>query len=326
MDTISIIIPVYNTEKYLRKCIESFLKQSYSDIEILLVDDGSTDSSGSICDEYSNQDKRIRVIHKDNGGPADARNVGIENSSGDLITFFDSDDYADKDYIKYLYDIKIKYNVQISSCAYNVSDENGKVLFTINGNKEEECISKSDYLKRMLIEEGITVSPCFKLFDKELLNDIRFPKGYLFEDNGTTYKIIDKCETKISYGNKALCYYVMRFNSQMRSGFKEKKLEMIELTDEMCDYLELAYPELKNQILRRRIYARFNILRQLDFYNQSTKTIEKEITSYILKNKKFIFFNNVVPFRDKVATFLLCISNKSFFIGWNFYRKMKYGK
>lgn len=223
MEKISIIIPAYNTEKFISRCVNCFIEQTYSNIEIILVDDGSTDGTAKLCDQFQNKDSRIVVIHKENGGPSDARNVGIDNASGDLITFFDSDDYVEKNYIEYLYNILIKYNTQISACAYNISDENNSILFKIQGKKSEECISKTEFIRRMLVEDGITVSPCFKLFRSGLLKNVRFPKGKLFEDNGTTYKMIDNCKTDIAYGNGAYCYYVMRSNSQMRSDFNIKK-------------------------------------------------------------------------------------------------------
>lgn len=325
MDLVSVIIPVYNTEKYLKKCVDSFINQTYKNLEIILVDDGSTDSSPLMCDEYKKQDNRIIVIHKENGGLSDARNVGIENSSGSLITFFDSDDFVDSDYIRYLYELKIINHAEISACAYHVSDECGKVLFTISGSKNE-LLSKEQFFEKMLNEEGITVSACFKLYDRQLFDDIRFPIGKLCEDNGTTYKVVDKVHSLIAYGSIAKCYYIIRSNSIMRSSFSLRKLDMIELTDEMCDYLESKYRSLHDLTLRRRIYARFNVLRQIDYNDKNTKQIMHKLADYILSNKLFIILNKVVPIRDKIACLLLCLNIKLFFLSWNFYRRLKYDK
>lgn len=322
-DLISVIIPVYNTEKYLKKCVNSFINQTYENVEIILVDDGSTDSSSIICDEYSRLDTRIRVIHKKNGGLSDARNVGIEKSSGDLITFFDSDDYVEHDYIEYLYKLKLKYKTQISLCSYNVVNEAGKLLSQVL-NISEECITKEDFFMRMLNENGITVSACFKLYEKCLFNNIRFPYGKLCEDNGTTYKIIENTSHCIAIGNKAKGYYVIRNNSIMRSSFNLRKLDMITLTDEMCDYLSINYPAIEDYIERRRIYARFNVLRQINHRDKSTRSLENELVDYILKQKSFILKNKIVPKRDKIACLLLLLSRKLFFISWELYRKFKY--
>lgn len=325
MELISVIIPVYNTEKYLKKCVDSFLNQTYKNLEIILVDDGSTDNSPKMCDEYAQVNSRIRVIHKKNGGLSDARNVGIEASHGRLITFFDSDDFVDEDYIQYLYILKKEANVELSVCAYNVTDEDGNILFTMNS-KEDKLLTKEEFFRKMLNEEGITVSACFKLYDRQLFSDIRFPVGKLCEDNGTTYKVIDKIDGNIAFGNKAKCYYVIRSNSIMRSSFSLKKLDMIELTDEMCDYLDLKYPNLKDLILRRRVYARFNVLRQMDNNDHNTLTEMNSIVNYILRHKWFVMFNKSVPNRDKIACLILMISRSLFFKSWGFYRKVKYDK
>ena len=119
-DLISIVVPIYNVEKYLEKCINSIIIQTYKNIEIILVNDGSTDSSGKICDIYLKKDKRIKVIHKKNGGLSDARNVGIENAKGKYIAFIDSDDFIDSDFIEILYNLIIEYNADVSCCKCNV--------------------------------------------------------------------------------------------------------------------------------------------------------------------------------------------------------------
>ena len=250
MELISIIIPVYNTGIYLNKCVKSFLNQTYKNIEIILIDDGSTDNSPQICDELKNSDDRVKVIHKQNGGLSTARNEGIKNAKGSMITFFDSDDYVDNDYIEYLYFLKKKHNTQISVCAYNVVNENGKVLFSIKEKKECE-LGKEEFYKKMLNEEGITVSACFKLYEKKLLENIIFPIGKICEDNGTTYKIIENADGNIAYGNQAKCYYLIRNGSIMRSSFDLKKLDMIELTDQMCDYLDTKYRDLNEYTLSK---------------------------------------------------------------------------
>ncbi|MEQ2576102.1 glycosyltransferase family 2 protein [Mediterraneibacter faecis] len=325
MDLISVIIPVYNAEKYLCKCIDSFINQSYKNLELILIDDGSTDSSPEICDEYKLKDKRIKVIHKENEGASEARNIGIKEATANLITFYDSDDFVEEDYIEYLFNLKIKYNTQMSACAYNVCNENGKIQFTIK-NKKEESLNKHHFFEKMLNEEGITVSPCFKLYEKKLFENVQFPIGKICEDNGTIYKVVSNVKGNIAYGEKAKCYYVIHNNSVMRSSFTLRKLDMIELTDEMCDYLEKYYSELHDLILRRRIYARFNVLRQMNPSDNETSNIMDELIEYILTNKQFILCNKAVPRRDKIACLLLCINKRVFFNSWEVYRKLKYDK
>lgn len=319
-DLISVIVPVYNVEKYLVKCIETILQQTYRNYELILVDDGSTDNSGKICDKYLNE-KKVRVIHKENGGLSDARNAGIDIALGKYITFIDSDDFVEDTYLEYLYYLLKKYNTQVSICAYTILTENGKKI-NYGKNYDEKLMNKEETFERMLKEEGFSVSAWAKLYDISLFKDVRYPKGKLCEDNGTTYKLINKVEY-IAYGSNSEYFYLKRNGSIMYSSFNEKKLDMIYLTDEMCDFLEKKYPNLYDVILRRRVYARFNVLRQIpqDFENENLK---KDLINYIKKYKKNILFNSKFDTRDKIACVLLLINYKVYLKAWNFYEKIKY--
>lgn len=320
-DLISIVVPVYNVESYLEKCIDSILNQSYSNFELILVNDGSTDNSGKICSDFEKKDSRIKVINKDNGGLSDARNHGIDIASGRYITFIDSDDFVEVDYIFYLYNLLKKYGTKISICAYNILLENGEKI-NLGKGFDETLMSKEDSFKRMLNEEGFSVSAWAKMYDLELFTGVRYPFGKLCEDNGTTYKLIDKVD-KVAYGNIPKYNYLKRNGSIMLSDFNLRKLDMIDLTDVMCDYLESKYPALNDVILRRRVYSRFNILRQLDGKSE-TKQIEQEMKHFILSYKKEIFFKNAFSLRDKLATFFLLFGKKTFDFAWKMYSKVVY--
>lgn len=174
-ELISVIIPIYNVEKYLKKCIDSIINQTYKNLEIILVDDGSPDNCGKICDEYAKKDQRIRVIHKKNGGLSDARNAGIDIAKGKYIAFVDSDDYVEKEYIEIMYKELKKNNVKIVQCGINKISDN------------EEIIDNYGYLKDELInsqrimEEKYTKYPISnvvawnKLYDIDLFKNIRYP-------------------------------------------------------------------------------------------------------------------------------------------------------
>lgn len=321
-DLISVIIPIYNVEKYLKKCIDSVIKQTYKNLEIILIDDGSTDDSRKICDEYAKKDTRITSIHKENGGLSDARNAGINICNGKYITFVDSDDYVEYDYVEYLYNLIKKYKTKISICAYSVLMENGKKIDY--GKNFNECVlNRKNAFKRMLNEEGYSVSAWAKLYDVKLFENVRFPFGKLCEDNGTTYKLIDQVDS-VAYGNNSKYYYLKRNGSIMLSNFNNKKLDMIYLTDEMCDYLEKKYPEIRDTLLRRRIYSRFNILRQIVNDKNVSKEVENKIIQYILNHKVEILRNSETPMRDKLGLICLIIGKKFFKIVWNIYSKIKY--
>lgn len=320
-DLVSIIVPVYNVEKYLKKCVDSIINQTYKNLEIVLVDDGSTDNSRNICDEYAKKDSRIKVIHKQNGGLSDARNVGIDNSKGKYITFIDSDDTIENDYVEYLYSLLKKYKTKLSICNYNVITNNKIISYTTKD--LEFKFDKITALKELLKENKFSVSSCAKMYEKKLFNNVKFPVGKLCEDNGTTYKLVEKC-AYIAYGSKSKYNYYKRENSIMTSSFNEKKFDLIELVDQMKSDLESKYPELHDDILKKQILSRFSILRQIVLSDYNNKEKIDEIVKFLKKNKKFIFTNKNVSKREKMAMLSLLFGKKFFKFSWVMYTKIKY--
>ena len=322
-DLISIIIPVYNVEKYLSNCIDSVIKQTYKNIEILLINDGSTDTSEEICNKYKIKDERIIVLNKKNGGLSDARNVGIKNARGKYITFIDSDDDIDMEYVEYLYSLLCKYNVDMSIAAYSVVSKNK--IINIGEGYKEEVFDTSECLDRLLCEKGFTVSSCAKMYDKTLFENVEYPKGKLCEDNGTTYKLIMKCK-KVAYGNKSIYNYYKRENSIMTSKFNMKKLDLIELSDKMCDDIESVYPELKPSTDKKRVTSRFSILRQIlgEKLNQEQTIVVKQLEDYLKTRKCQILKNSKIDKRDKIALISLMFGDKFFVFAWKIYTKLKY--
>ena len=316
-DLISVVVPVYNVEKYLDKCINSILNQSYSKLEIILINDGSTDSSGKICDEYKKKDKRIKVKHKKNGGLSDARNVGIQIATGKYITFLASDDYIDDDYVEYLYYLIKKYKVGLSFCKCHI--ERGhptKDKKTIS--KDEKC-DKIKAFEEILYAKDFEVSACGKLYLRSQFKNILFPIGKLFEDNATTYKLIDQNE-KVALGFCEKYHYVMRSNSITKRKFTSGHYYLIEASDEMCDYLK-KYPELKNAILRKRCIARISTLNRLldsaEFNYNSALKLKYEVLQY-----KNVLFDNKASFRDRISILCLFCGIKFYKLCWNLYKKI----
>ena len=173
---VSIIVPVYNVEKYLEKCIESIINQTYSNLEIVLSDDGSTDNSPSICDEYALKDSRIRVIHKSNGGLSDARNAALDIISGKYITFIDSDDYIEKEAIEILVNAMTKYNTLIAHMKSYIISSDYKILENQStGTMKVSLFTSEEYIRGMC-EKRKSESVCDKLFDISLFKDQRFEK------------------------------------------------------------------------------------------------------------------------------------------------------
>lgn len=221
---ISIIVPIYNVEKYIRRCIESILNQTYTNFELILIDDGSTDSSGVICDEYANKDNRIKVIHKENGGLSSARNAGLDIATGEYISFVDGDDYIAEDMIEKLYNSITGNNADIAVCNYKCVDENGNCLDNLNKGTPiiTTVYSKNDYFRNLACKKYYYyVIACNKLYKKDLFKGIRYPLGKLCEDNHIIDSLVEQCSV-ISSIKDSLYFYVQR-NGSIMSGKNTKR-------------------------------------------------------------------------------------------------------
>lgn len=210
-DLISIIIPVYNVQDYVEKCIKSVIKQTYENLEIIIVNDGSTDKSGEICKKYEKIDNRIKIIEKENGGVSSARNIGLKIAKGKYIGFVDPDDYIDKDMYELLYDNIKKYNADISICNFYLVRENN--IFHRNLNTSDILVfNKKEALQNLIKNREISDHASNKLYKKELFCNIKYPENTVMEDIATTYLLIEKSK-KIVYDKKEKYYYVNRKDS-----------------------------------------------------------------------------------------------------------------
>ena len=321
-DLISIVIPVYKVEKYLEKCVESVINQTYKNLEILLVNDGSPDNCPKICDEYAQKDNRIKVIHKENGGLSDARNAGIDVATGKYITFIDSDDYISNDYVEYMYNLAKKHNAQIATCEFEIVYLEDELKNNSEYIEDIEVLTPRDFFYNMLFAKRSDVTACAKLYEIELFKEIRYPKGVVYEDTATTYKLIEKCN-KIATGNKKCYFYFTRPNSISKMcGFNKNEIDYIKNTDEMLKYLQNKYPDLEQAIDRFDLYANFRILRLLLFTKPRNKKMEKEIFRKIKNKRMKVLKYKDTPKRDKMAIVLSFFGLSIFKFSWLIYSKM----
>lgn len=316
---VSVIIPVYNVEQYLDKCVQSVINQTYKNIEIILVDDGSPDKCPKMCDEYSVCDKRIKVIHKSNGGLSDARNAGIDAASGEYITFIDSDDYVEHNYVDLLVKEIIEYNADISCGKHNVIYED-RVIKQFSGN--HYVLKPEEAFDMMLYHNDMDVSAWAKLYKKSLFDEVRFPVGRLYEDAATTYRLIDKSEVIVLY-SVPIYNYIMRDNSITNNGFSERKLDLISSTREMTDYIRIHYPKLTDGCDRRLVYAYLSTLTQTLKANNVDKSIINNLTKYIKENGKGVLKDPKAPRRDKIAIICNMVSYSFFKVSWSLYQSLR---
>ena len=270
---LSIIVPVYKVEKQLERCIRSILNQSFTNFELILVDDGSPDKCGEICDEYEKKDKRIKVIHKKNGGLSDARNAGLNIAKGKYIGFVDSDDIIHSEMYERMYNCITKYNVDIVQCKFRKfkSIEDINKLSNINDVNIEYYTSK-EAIMDMIDNNKINVNTWNKLYKRELFENERFPKGKIHEDEFLTYKLIYK-SNKVAYINEELYYYYQNDNGIMNGSNLIKRLDRIEALEERSNFF------LKNgdkDLYNKSNTALFFALNKLYFIFKRNKQLRKE--------------------------------------------------
>ena len=252
MDKIAVIVPVYNVEKYLPRCIDSILKQTYYALEIVLVDDGSSDSSGKICDDYALTDNRIHLIHQDNQGLSAARNAGIDwtiqHNVAQYITFIDSDDWVEPDYVKELWQ-GIQYTGCVACITLKRCYETGYVEYATT-RRRWHVLTPEEYLSTPISHNIVA---CAKLYRLSLFDGIRFPPGRQNEDVFTVYKLLCKCST-ISFRRLPLYNYLARTGSIRQSQWSPQKLDLVMALEEQCNYF------LQNGFLTAHKFARGRLM------------------------------------------------------------------
>lgn len=277
MEKISVIVPIYKVEAYIDRCIESIINQTYHNLEIILVDDGSPDQCPEICDEWAKKDKRIRVIHKKNGGLSDARNVGLAAAKGDYISFVDSDDWIEPDFISVLYTELINANADISACGVDYVSESGEVLR--KRKCDCLCLDKIEALRRLVKEDGVYQTVWNKLYRRETIGSILFEVGRCNEDDFWTYQIFDRAK-KIVITNQTLYHYFQRDGSIMGAGFSVKRLDGLVARVQRMEYLQ-KYEELA-RFTREQLYGDCLYMFQSAVRCLSVEE-RKVITDYIMK-------------------------------------------
>ena len=299
---ISVIVPIYRVEQYLEKCINSILQQSYDNLEIILVDDGSPDNCPLICDTYQEKDERVRVIHKKNGGLSSARNAGLEIATGEYITFVDSDDYIARDMVEVLYRNLIKYNSEISVCFWKEFLESDEV----SEEKSEEyavCVMDNvQAMKKMLYQRGTDSCAWGKLFSKELFNEIRFPVGKIYEDIAIMYYVFDKAKSVV-FADYPGYFYLQRNTSIIRNKFSDSKMSVIDFVEENERFLKEKYPLLKNAAVSRTMRANFHVYLQIPGTKEFTPQ-RRRIESNIKERRRIVLKDSEAAKGTKAAILL----------------------
>lgn len=311
---ISVIVPVYNTLEYLPRCVDSLRRQTCRELEILLVDDGSTDGSAQLCDRLAGEDERIRVFHKENGGSSSARNLGIKEAKGQYIGFVDSDDYVEPDMYELLLAAVRTYGVRAAQTGRDEIDPQGNRLPDICVPPAgAECIPPEDFLRELLLHRG-DCSFCTKLLERELLADrpICFPEGVLNEDFHLLVQLLGKIGAIVSLPKQ--CYHVFyRVGSNSRrvgkNDFSRVFADNVSNADMVTELVEREYPQLSETAFRFGIVQRLDYMLHIPIAQmRDDNEMYRRVVAYLRKNWRRALKNRLLSGKDKLYHTLFAVS------------------
>lgn len=307
---ISVIVPVYNVEEFLPTCVDSLLAQTYEDLEIILVDDGSKDASGNICEAYAKKDPRVRVIHKENGGLSSARNAGIDIARGEYLSFVDSDDWIEPETYEWLLELVRKYDVKLV-CAgrYDVNYASGKKTKGLCPPREE-VISGEELVRRIFRWDNIDSAACDKLYHRSLFRETRYPIGKVCEDVPTTYRIA------LDAGKAAMCpkpvyNYLHRPGSITTSSVSPKTFHFSEHTEKILSWILENRPALAAEAEYLRVRSLVYNLTVLDLADEGQRKIHQEVyrksRQELRKHSRFLLRSPFFGRKERLTDLMLML-------------------
>jgi len=280
---ISVIVPIYNVEKYLSKCIDSILNQTYKNLEIILVDDGSPDNCPAICDEYAEKDSRIIVVHKENGGLSDARNEGLKIAKGEYFYFVDSDDLLPVKSIETVYSLATDNNAQMVIAGFERFYDDGEVFFSTDSEGEYIKIMNRQEVMKDFYRDGCQAWAV--LYHRSVHKDIYFPKGEINEDEAIVFFLFERCDTAV-VTNKVVYTYRCRPDSITTTSFSSKKLIWQEHCRKNLEFIREKYPELEPYALKRYRGSLLWTLSEIAMSNENFSEDVEKMKSELKKNRK----------------------------------------
>ncbi|MBV7389861.1 MULTISPECIES: glycosyltransferase family 2 protein [Enterococcus] len=256
---ISVIVPVFNVEDYLKACLLSISNQTVQNIEIIVVDDGATDNSGDIADQYAKEDQRVKVLHQLNGGLSAARNTGLDYASGEYVCFIDSDDWIEPDYLEILLEALLKFEADIAVLKMKKIQDYHQITNLTENKNQWELMDRQVAMKNLFMNNKIGYSSNNKLFRSELFLNLRFPVGRLMEDMATTYLLIDRSQLVVVNQSEKY-HYFQSPNSILRGSFNPKRLELFDIQNEIIQFIDEKYPDVSVKVRTRTVYAAIRMI------------------------------------------------------------------
>lgn len=304
---ISILVPIYNSEQYIKRCIDSILAQTYMDFELVLLDDGSKDNSGTICDEYAAKDSRVKVIHTSNNGVGIARNRLIDAADGDYLCFVDSDDYIEPKMLEILYHNIVFYEADISLCGtrFVFPQKTQNNSHDIN---ELKVYPKEEAIYELIDNWKITCSPCDKLYKAELFTGIQYPKVSAFEDMMIAFHLFENCG-RIVYDGRLLYNYVKTPDSLLRSKFNEGHLVELEARKKMTKIIGATYPYMIPKLEMNELNSKLYVCNRIIVESPELVYVFNRLSAEIKQNYKKIVQSNFVCIKSKVMITVMKINS-----------------
>lgn len=303
---ISVIVPVYNVEKYVGRCLTSIINQSYTNLEIIVINDGSTDNSLSVCEEYAAKDNRIKLITQENRGLSGARNTGLRHYNGEYVTFVDSDDWIHCNMIEYLYNVLIRHNCEMSLCANRrvsvetIRDEQYKEIDGIKFTREAF----------MLMFLNGTITACWaRLFKRNIVSGFEFPEGLNCEDFIYMYEVIRRIKIGVAFFDIPLYYYFDRPDSIVNGSFSIKKFDQFYSAKRLFELVCEHTPQYKKQSLTRLSGAIISLVNSTRTH-EGFEEQEKEMISTLRNNVPLFLFNKYIMWKMRVLLFFLILPQK----------------
>ena len=310
---VTVIIPVYNVEDYLERCVESVLHQSYTNLQVLLINDGSTDTSGVICDDYRTRDPRVTVIHQANHGLANVRNVGIQAAVGEWLTFIDSDDWVAQDYIEYLLSL-LQEGDDLAVCGFQKIWQEAE--FQQDDRQEIWRGDKTEALKTMFYQKQFDNNAWGKLYRTRLAKTVRYPDGYWYEDFATMYRFLLQCRNVV-VGSRRVYAYFQRPASIMRCGFSEKRSELLDFCDILYTEICQQCPQAARAAASRCISAYFQVLLAMPAGKSEYPEQKVRIWRFIKNNRRKVLWDSETRLKNKMAMVLSYLGERIVRGVWN---------
>lgn len=324
MSKLSIVVPVYNVEKYLERCINSLVAQTFSDYEIILVDDGSTDNSGKICDQFAKLNNKIKVIHKENGGLSSARNAGIDIATGKYIGFVDSDDWIEPDMYYNLYNAAVEHDLDMVICgvALNFEDGSSTIYYSTENFK---VFKKEEALRAIFVDSLFYEEAWNKIYSRHIFDTVRYPIGKIHEDTFVICEILDRCNN-IGYIPNVDYHYFQRNDSIMGTLRKIPSNDKIESIERVLTLLR-KYEEIYIDSFYNLISAPLkNIDSIIDSSSDAATTYMHLLKNFYKKFKKDIFLSRNTPAAVKVLILIILLPDKLSKFSYKLLRRLYFGK